>query len=340
MTNATNAPPAAAATPPASAHHILVLLVDDQPVVGEAVRRALLDQPDIELHVCSDCHRAADIAKAVKPTVILQDLVMPGINGLDLVRQYRADSQTSHIPIIVLSTKEEAVVKRDAFRLGANDYLVKLPDPIELAARIRYHSNAYLAHLQRDEAYRALRRSQQELMETNSELKRLTQVDGLTGLSNRRYLNDSLDSEWKHLARLRAQFSLLMIDVDHFKLYNDTYGHLAGDDVLQKVAGILKGVCRRSTDIAARYGGEEFAVVLPSTPGADAHALGLAATAAVEALHLPHARSPTSEWVTISVGVATRIPTRGEPPSTLVKIADEALYEAKRGGRNRAVFNG
>jgi two-component system chemotaxis family response regulator WspR len=340
MTNASNAPLGAPATLLPSRTGILVLLVDDQLVVGEAVRRALLDQPDIELHFCSDCHQAAEIARTVKPTVILQDLVMPGISGLDLVKQYRADSQTSHIPIIVLSTKEEAVVKRDAFLLGANDYLVKLPDPIELVARIRYHSNAYLTHLQRDEAYRALRHSQQELMETNSELKRLTQVDGLTGLSNRRYLNDSLDAEWKHLARLRAQFSLLMIDVDHFKLYNDTYGHLAGDEVLQKVAGVLKGVCRRSTDIAARYGGEEFAVVLPSTPGPDAQALGQAAAAAVEALHLPHARSATSEWVTISVGVATRIPTRGEPPSTLVKIADEALYEAKRSGRNRAVFHG
>ena len=138
----------------------------------------------------------------------------------------------------------------------------------------------------------------------------------------------------------QAPLSLLMIDVDHFKLYNDTYGHLAGDDVLKKVAGILKGVCRRSTDIAARFGGEEFAVVLPSTPGPDAQVLGQAAVAAVEALQLPHARSTTSQWVTISVGVATRIPTRGEPPSTLVKIADEALYEAKRSGRNRAVFHG
>ncbi|MET0427595.1 MAG: response regulator, partial [Microvirga sp.] len=194
MTNATNAPPAAATTPPASAHHILVLLVDDQPVVGEAVRRALLDQPDIELHVCSDCHRAADIAKAVKPTVILQDLVMPGINGLDLVRQYRADSQTSHIPIIVLSTKEEAVVKRDAFRLGANDYLVKLPDRIELIARLRYHSAVYRTQIERDEAYRALRESQQQLIDANLELQKLTNVDGLTGLSNKRYFGEYMEA--------------------------------------------------------------------------------------------------------------------------------------------------
>src|SRR5262249_23790647 len=169
---------------------IMVLLVDDQIVVGEAIRRALIDQPDIEFHYCADPVEAIAVARTVRPTVILQDLVMPTVSGLDLVRQYRTDPETADIPVIVLSTKQEATVKRDAFLIGANDYLVKLPDTIELIARIRYHSKAYMTQTQRDEAYRALRKSQRELMDTNLQLQRLTNVDGLTGLSSRRYFND------------------------------------------------------------------------------------------------------------------------------------------------------
>jgi signal transduction histidine kinase len=129
-----------------------VLLVDDQPFVGEVIRRALRSEHDIDLHVCTDAQRAMDVAREVKPTVILQDLVMPDLDGLDLVRAWRADADTARVPIIVLSAKEEPVVKREAFVAGANDYLVKLPDAIELAARIRYHSNSYLMSRQRDEA--------------------------------------------------------------------------------------------------------------------------------------------------------------------------------------------
>jgi two-component system chemotaxis family response regulator WspR len=162
-------PPQMAGT--ASSQSIMVLLVDDQLFVGEAVRRSLIDQPGIEFHFCSNPLEALATARKVRPTVILQDLVMPEVSGLDLVRHYRADPATASIPIIVLSTKEEATVKSEAFLAGANDYLVKLPDRIELIARIRYHSAAYLSQLQRDEAYRALRKSQQELMETNLELQ-------------------------------------------------------------------------------------------------------------------------------------------------------------------------
>lgn len=129
-----------------------VLLVDDQPLVGEVIRRALRSERDIDLHVCADAQRAMAIAREVKPTVILQNLAMPNLDGLDLVRAWRADAATARVPIIVLSAKEEPLVKRAAFVAGANDYLVTLPDAIELAARIRYHSNSYLMSRQRDEA--------------------------------------------------------------------------------------------------------------------------------------------------------------------------------------------
>lgn len=316
---------------------IMVLLVDDQVMVGEAIRRALMEESGIELHYCSNPLEALAVAKRVKPTVILQDLVMPNMNGLTLVRQYRADAATKAIPVIVLSTEEEATVKSEAFRIGANDYLVKLPDRIELIARIRYHSGAYLTQIQRDEAYRALRRSQQELMETNLELQRLTNVDGLTGLSNRRYFDQYLDTEWRQSMRAQETISLLIIDVDHFKQYNDTYGHLAGDEVLKAVARALKGAFQRPKDLAVRLGGEEFAVVLPQTQGSDLAFLADKVVRAIEALGLPHAASPIADKVTISVGGATHVPAGDEMPERLIEAADKAMYEAKRAGRNRAV---
>jgi CheY-like chemotaxis protein/HPt (histidine-containing phosphotransfer) domain-containing protein len=153
----------------------MVLLVDDQAMVCEAVRRALANQADIDFHYCSDAREAINIANQIKPTVILQDLVMPGIDGLTLVSQFRANPTTKDIPIIVLSTNENPQVKGQAFALGANDYLVKLPDKIELIARIRYHSKAFMNLLQRDAAYRALRESQQQLIESNATLISLNQ---------------------------------------------------------------------------------------------------------------------------------------------------------------------
>jgi signal transduction histidine kinase len=129
-----------------------VLLVDDQRFVGEAIRRALHGETDIDLHVCTDPHLAMATAREVKPTLILQDLIMPDVDGLDLVRAWRADAFTARVPVVVLSANEDPVVKREAFIAGANDYLVKLPDAIELVARIRYHSNSYQMSLLRDEA--------------------------------------------------------------------------------------------------------------------------------------------------------------------------------------------
>ncbi len=140
-----------------SLDRVVVLLVDDQPMIGEAVRRICATQPSIEFHFCADSTKAVEAATRIEPTVILQDLVMPGIEGLDLVVLYRQNEATRLIPLIVLSSKEEATTKAEAFARGANDYLVKLPDPIEMLARIRYHSRGYRALLERNEAYRQLK---------------------------------------------------------------------------------------------------------------------------------------------------------------------------------------
>lgn len=148
---------------------VTVLLVDDQPIIAEAVRRMLTDQTDITFHYCQDPTQAIAMASEVRPTVILQDLVMPEIDGLVLLRYFRANSATKDVPMIVLSAKEEAVVKADAFALGANDYIVKLPDKIELIARIRYHSAAYIRLLERNEAYEKLAASQRALQQELNE---------------------------------------------------------------------------------------------------------------------------------------------------------------------------
>jgi PleD family two-component response regulator len=169
-----NNPEAVPATPP-DKHACMVLLVDDQAMVGETVRRMLADHSHIDFHYCGNPAEAIATAERIKPTVILQDLIMPGVDGLTLVGQYRASPGTKDVPIIVLSTKEDATVKSEAFTAGANDYLVKLPDKIELVARIRLHSNAYANQLQRDEAYRALRESQRLLLLSNAKLQSLNQ---------------------------------------------------------------------------------------------------------------------------------------------------------------------
>ena len=322
---------------PPEQYSCMVLLVDDQAMIGEAIRRALLAEPDIEFHYCGNPNRALETARDVRPTVILQDLVMPDIDGLTLVRQYRLDPATRDIPIIVLSTKEEATVKSAAFAQGANDYLVKLPDNIELIARIRYHSKAFLNLVQRDEAYRALRQSQQDLLEKNLELARLTNVDGLTGLNNRRYFNEFAEIQWKRAIREKSWISVLMIDVDDFKRYNDTYGHLAGDEVLMDVGSAIQKCAARAPDLAARFGGEEFIVILPDTPPDAAAAVGGEMCRRVEQLGITHSGSSVGAVATISVGCASLIPQRGDTLVALIRTADTALYDAKHQGKNRAV---
>ena len=327
-------PPSPDVPPPADSYLSMVLLVDDQVMVCEAVRRALAHHGDLDFHYCTDPLEAIAIAQRVKPTVILQDLVMPGVDGLDLVRQYRKHPALHAVPVIVLSTKEDPATKSEAFQAGANDYLVKLPDKIELIARVRYHTRAYLDHLQRDEAYRALRESQRELMRANLELERLTRIDGLTGLGNRRYFDEYLTAEWKRCQRTQSPLSVLMIDVDHFKRYNDAYGHLAGDDVLKQVARVIQEGSTRSTDLAARFGGEEFVVILTGVPQEGAVHVAERLVPGERDMNIPQG----NDRVTISAGVATAWPDADGDPARLVNAADLALFRAKNEGRNRLVY--
>lgn len=316
---------------------VVVLLVDDQLMIGEAVRRLLVDEPNLDFHFCAESKAAQATAERIAPTVILQDLVLPGIDGLALVREYRAHETTQQIPVIVLSTREEPKTKSDAFAAGANDYMVKLPDKVELVARIRYHSQAYLGQRQRDIAYRALHESRLQLMAANIELQRLSNMDGLTGLNNRRRFDEYAAAEWRRARRDQAPLSLLFADVDHFKKYNDTYGHQAGDEVLKHVGEAMRQCCGRPADLPARYGGEEFVIVLPGTRANGAHIIGERLRKAVQDLQIAHSASTAGPHVTLSIGGAVAIPTEDEGLLDLIALADKNLYEAKETGRNKVV---
>lgn len=328
---------AADVSAPMTAARIHVMLVDDQNIVAEALRRMLADEAEIDYHYVSDPANAINEAVQFKPTVILQDLVMPDIDGLMLLKFYRSNPETKGVPVIMLSTKEDPKIKSEAFALGASDYLVKFPDKIEVVARIFAHSRSFLAQQQRDEAYRTLEVLKKELEEKNAELERLSSQDCLTGLANRRIFDEFVSKEWGRAVRDNTPLSLILIDIDHFKNYNDNYGHQGGDDCLRQVAQKLTGTVRRPSDLVARYGGEEFAVVMPGTDvdGAGRIAAALCEGVASMKLKLPHAHSSSADHVTISLGVASMVPSVDGSPEQLIEKADEALYRAKKNGRNQ-----
>lgn len=322
---------------PLSSYRISVLLIDDQPMIAEAVRRALQEEKDIEFHYCADPTKAIKMANQIKPTIILQDLVMPEVNGLMMVKFLRVNKDTAQIPIIVLSTKEDPKIKSEAFGVGVNDYIVKLPDKIELIARIRYHSEAYIYHRQRDEAFAALQESQRQLHKANKELEKISYLDGLTGIANRRHFDNVLKKEWHRAMRNRSTISLIMLDIDFFKLYNDTYGHQGGDSCLKVISKILKESENRPADLTARYGGEEFCLVLPETDVKGVKEIAYGILDRVRKTTIPHKSSKISKYLSVSMGTATFIPGRDTDPEKIIAVADQALYRAKNNGRDRVV---
>jgi sigma-B regulation protein RsbU (phosphoserine phosphatase) len=211
--------------------NVAVLLVDDQPIVAEAVRRILAEEEDIDFHYCSDPTKAITEANRLAPTVILQDLVMPELDGLTLVKFFRANPQTREIPLIVLSTKEEPVIKAQAFAIGANDYLVKLPDKLEMIARIRYHSKGYIAQIERNEAYRRLAESRQQLADEVAQAAKY-----VCSLLPEPIVKEPVRVDWRFVPSMQLggdSFGYHWLDDDHFAVYLlDVSGHGVGASLL------------------------------------------------------------------------------------------------------------
>ena len=330
MTNLDSDSPTAEESPtPHDPLHI-VFMVDDQAIVGESIRRMLAEESNIVFHFCRDPAAAVAEAQRVRPSVILQDLVMPDVDGLTLLAAYRENPATRDIPVIVLSSRDAPEIKREAFTRGANDYLVKLPDPIELVARVKAHSRSY--HTQGE-----LRSLQRQLEASNAVLKQLSTQDALTGIPNRRHFDELITKEWRRCLRSYKNLGLILVDVDGFKSYNDHYGHPEGDRCLQQIAQAFTKAMLRPGDVVARYGGEEFAVILPETDLEGSLAVAERLRQVISSLHIAHEHSPCADHVTISLGVTSCVPSLKSNVADLVSEADQALYRAKRAGRNRSV---
>ena len=267
--------------------------------------------------------------------LILSDISMPEIDGVELCRRIKTTPSLHDTPIIMVTGSTELADLERAFAVGAMDYITKPVRKVELLARVRSALRLKREMDDRKARERELVEVTRRLAAANAQLELVASLDGLTGIPNRRHFDTVLDVECRRAARNRTWLSLLLLDIDYFKAYNDTHGHQAGDACLQRVAQCLQASARRPADLAARYGGEEFALVLPDTPLAGAAALAEVLRTQIEALGVAHGASAVSTRVTVSLGVATALPAPRSSPITLIAAADQALYQAKHAGRNR-----
>jgi diguanylate cyclase (GGDEF)-like protein len=289
-----------------------LLVVDDQPINIQVMYRCFAG--DYQVFMATNGEQALAICKSNPPDLILLDVVMPGVDGFEVCKRLKADASTSHIPVIFVTAHTDPAQETHGLSLGAVDFIAKPINPDVVRARVK---------------------TQLTLKFQSDLLRKLVFLDGLTGVFNRRYFDQQLSTEWARAARNNTPLSLILLDVDFFKLFNDRYGHQAGDDALRVISNALKSCLRRPADLVARYGGEEFACVLPETSFEDALAIAKDLEAHIRALAIPHLSSTADSVVTISVGLATRTGNSDGEVSSLIGLADNLLYEAKQTGRAR-----
>lgn len=292
-----------------------ILIIDDSAVQAEFLRSILKDEYDVSV-----CHTAREGIAAVKEgnfSLILLDVIMPDMDGFTVLRELKGTELTKHVPIILLTSLAEEQYEERGLLLGAVDYVAKPFSPVIIKARVNTHIHLY--HYQKEFEQQAL-------------------VDGLTGVANRRCYEGASVAKWREAVRFGLPFSVCMFDIDKFKLYNDTFGHPAGDQVISAVAKTAGAYFQRSTDLFARYGGEEFVAVFVGNDAQSAFEFLKTIRQAVENLHIPH-NSPVCQWVTISVGGVSLIPKASDNYETYLKLSDTMLYDAKRLGRNRVVWS-
>ncbi len=267
--------------------------------------------------------------------LILMDILMPEIDGIKACRTIKEHGNLQGIPVIMVTAITEVKDLQLAFTVGAIDYITKPFNKVELLARVRSALRLKYEMDARKAREKELIEITRQLEAANKMLERLSYMDGLTGIANRRYFDEFIEQEWKRAMRDAIPISIILADIDHFKAFNDTYGHPAGDDCLRQVAKAFSNTIKRPGDIIARYGGEEFVAVLSGTDMAGAVSVAEAMRLRVIELGIPHVNSGVADGVSISLGVATAIPGRNTSPTTLIGSADKALYKAKEDGRNR-----
>ncbi len=291
-----------------------ILIVDDS-CLQAAQLKVILDE-DYDITIAQTPEDGLSYASAGGYSLILLDVVMPGMDGFTLLKKLQEKIITQSVPVILITSLSDIENEHKGLMLGAVDYITKPFHPMIVKARVNTHIKLY--------QYR-------------KQIERQSMTDQLTGLANRRQYDYHSARRWKEASRLQVFFSICMFDIDHFKAYNDTYGHPAGDKVIAGVAKTLASYLQRTTDFVARYGGEEFVAFLMGDSPQKAFAYLKRIRQAVEDLHIPHDPA-TAEWVTISIGGVTALPQNGSSYDAFLKIADTMLYDAKRYGRNRVVW--
>lgn len=270
--------------------------------------------------------QAVKAFKEEQPDLVVLDVMMPNMDGFEAATRIRliCEKNETWIPIIFLTAMNHDDDLAKGIECGGDDYLTKPISRIVLNAKLK--------------AMERIAIMRQELEQANLRLKNLSELDGLTGIANRRRFDGYFPTEFRRAIRENSDLSLLLIDVDHFKTYNDYYGHQAGDDCLRQISSEISAVLKRPGDLLARYGGEEFVGVLPNTPLEGAKHIADSLRIAVENLEIPHAKSTISEFVTVSVGFATAEADCIDKLNAkkLIERADNALYRAKAQGRNKA----
>lgn len=292
-----------------------ILVIDDSPVQTGFLCSILEDS--YELTACHTAQEGLQAAKEGNWSLILLDVVMPEMDGFVLLQELKSTALTKHVPVILLTSLSDVQYEEHGLLLGAVDYVTKPFNPVIIKARVNTHIQLYRYQMQ---------------------FKMQAMVDELTGVANRRRYEEECMARWQEAMRFELPFSICMFDIDKFKLYNDTFGHPAGDKVITAVAQTVSAYFHRSTDLFARYGGEEFVAIFVGSDGKSAFEFLKTIRQAVEDLHIPHS-SPVSPWVTISMGGVTLTPQLGDSYNAYLKLADTMLYDAKRLGRNRVVWS-
>ena len=292
-----------------------ILIVDDSLLQATQLRGILDDKYDVT--IAQTAEDGLSRASSEDYSLILLDVVMPDMDGFTLIRELKATDLTRHVPVIMITGLADIQYEERGLLLGAVDYIAKPFSPVIIKARVNTHIQLY--------------RYQNQFQEQ-------ALVDQLTGVANRRRYEAESAARWKDAVRFGQPFSLCMFDIDKFKVYNDTFGHPAGDRVISAVAKEVSAHFRRATDLFARYGGEEFVAVFVGGDGQSAFEFLKEIRQAVEDMHIPHDPSVGS-WVTISVGGVTLRPKAGDSFDTYLKLADTMLYDAKRLGRNQVVWS-